>query len=204
MILAHSTLFLFRASSILILLAFIQTCRSGLLAAAQDAANEKQQVEAYFGPKLIIEPTRSHDRLLSFPIKFTAPTGESIGMFRALVIVPDTAWKFQKVELPSRSDLKVSARQQKRRDKDQDPSSAAQIIEITFSAGTRAIKDGLIGTMVFSVPTVLPAAPEPPTARIILTSPPEVEQSTNPADSPFALPPDATVNPAVGCFFFSH
>lgn len=153
--------------------------------------------------RLVLEKAAANNRVIRFPIHFTAAPGETVGAIRAEIQVPESSWKFQKVEPAARSNLKVSVRQPKRDGKAAGQGSPA-ILEVTFSGGSHVIRDGLIGTLQFLLPQPPPAPPDPPRAHILATLPPQAESSAGPAEAPFDLPPEPAANPSAGCFFFSH
>lgn len=152
------------------------------------------------GSKLVLgKAAVSREHSINFPMEFTAGPGETVGMIHAQISLPGSAWKFLKAEPASGSRLKISAKRVKR-----GSGQGEQALDLTISAGTHVIKDGVIGTLQFSVPQQQTAPPEPPVARILATAPPETEQVTTPSEAPFELPPQPPANPGVACFFFSH
>lgn len=151
--------------------------------------------------KLILgKPAVSRDRIMNFPIEFTAAPGETVGLLRGQITFPEGAWKFVKVEPISGSRLKVSAKQIKRGT----GKGSEAAFDLTISAGTHVIKDGVIATLQLSAPQQEDSPPVLPVAHILATAPPETQEVTSPSAEPFALPPEPPPNPGVACFFFSH
>ena len=156
--------------------------------------------------------SQSAGRKISLPLHFTAAEGETVGSIRAEIVVPEGHYEFDRVVLPKGSRLKVSAKKRKEESKDNDnegKGTRQTVIEATFSAGSRAIRDGLIGFLQLEVSKLgrAESAPKLPgiTIRKLKTSPPEPELLMGePSQRPLPMPSEPPTNPAVGCFFFTH
>ncbi len=149
----------------------------------------------------------------SFPLHFTAAVGETVGVIRAEIVVPEGDFEFDRVVLPKDSRLKVSTKkrnEESEKSKDNEGERTRQtVIETTFSAGSRAIRNGLIGFLQLDVSRQgkAEAVPKLPgiTIRKLETSPPEPELLMGePTSRSPSLPSEPPANPAVGCFFFTH
>ena len=146
----------------------------------------------------------------SFPLHFTAAEGETVGVIRAEIVVPEGDFEFDRLSLPKDSRLKVSTKNKKEESKNREGKRAQQtVIEATFSAGSRAIRNGLIGylQLVVSRQGRAESARKIPdiTIRKLETSPPVPELLMGaPSSRPPSLPADPPSSPAVGCFFFTH
>lgn len=149
-------------------------------------------------------------RKISLPLHFTAAEGETVGNIRAEIVVPEGDFEFDRVSLPKDSPLKVSAKKRKEESKDNEGKRTRQtVIEATFSAGSRAIRNGLIGFLQLDISKLgrAESAPKIPgiTVRKLETSPPEPELLMGePSQRPLSMPSEPPTNPAVGCFFFTH
>ncbi len=154
--------------------------------------------------------SQSAGRKMSLPMHFTAAEGETVGSIRAEIVVPEGHYEFDRVLLAKDSRLKVSAKKRNEESKDVEGKRTRQtVIETTFSAGSRAIRNGLIGFLQLDVAKQGRAASSRMisgiTIRKIETSPPEPELLVGePSQRPFPMPPDPPASPAVGCFFFTH
>ena len=156
--------------------------------------------------------SQSAGRKISLPLHFTAAEGETVGSIRAGIVVPEGHFEFDRVVLPKDSRLKVSAKKRNEESKDKDTEgkpTRQTVIEATFSAGSRAIRNGLIGFLQLDVSKLgrAESAPKIPgiTIRKLETSPPEPELLMGaPSSRPPSLPADPPSSPAVGCFFFTH
>ena len=174
---------------------------------AKGAASEARSSES----KLELgKSSQAANRKISLPLHFTAAEGETVGSIRAEIVVPEGDFEFDRVVLPKDSRLKVSAKKRKEASKDNGRERTRQtVIEATFSAGSRAIRNGLIGFLQLDVSQQGKAEPAPElpgiTIRKLETSPPEPELLMGePASLPPSLPSEPPTNPAVGCFFFTH
>jgi hypothetical protein len=180
-----------------------------VFAALPQASGEKQEpartgvAERKSESKLVLMAGRPGRGFVGFPMEFTAAPGETIGAIRAELVVPQGGSKLLKVELPPGSRLKVSVRQQKP-DKGGKAKRGEAALELNFSAGQHAIRDGLIGTLQFSLPALEGPAPQAPRLLLLGTSPPQIVEATPSSEAPSELPPGPVANPSVGCFFFSH
>ncbi len=149
-------------------------------------------------------------RKISLPLHFTAAEGETVGSIRAEIVVPEGHFEFDRVSLPKDSPLKVSAKKRKEESKDNEGKRTRQtVIEATFSAGSRAIRNGLIGFLQLDISKLgrAESAPKIPgiTVRKLETSPPEPELLMGePSQRLLSMPAEPPTNPAVGCFFFTH
>ncbi len=176
---------------------------------AEEVASETRSS----GSKLELgKSSQTAGRKLSLPLHFTAAEGESVGSIRAEIVVPEGHFEFDRVVLPKASRLKVSAkkRTEESKDKDNEGKPTRQtVIEATFSAGSRAIRNGLIGFLQLDVSKLGRAESDPKipgiTIRKLETSPPEPELLMGePSQRPFSMPSEPPTSPAVGCFFFTH
>ena len=171
------------------------------LLSRQNAEERGPEAKLDFG-----EPARTREREAAIPVYFRAPQGKAVGSIRAEVAVPQSLWKFQKAEAPKGSWWKISARQKKPAAKEE-PAKAGRflVMELRISAGSRAIREGLIGHLRFrSVQSGSPL-PGPLEVRKLEVSPPTAEPPET--EPPANLPPmtdEPPLNPAQGCFFFTH
>ena len=146
----------------------------------------------------------------SFPLHFTAAEGETVGVIRAEIVVQEGDFEFDRLSLPKDSRLKISTKKRNEENKNLEGQRARQtVIEATFSAGSRAIRNGLIGYLQLGVSRQgrAKSAREIPDINIrkLETSPPEPELLMGaPSSQPSSLSADPPSNPAVGCFFFTH
>ncbi|MBI4463704.1 MAG: hypothetical protein HY647_03270 [Acidobacteria bacterium] len=125
-----------------------------------------------------------------------------MGEIRAKLVLPEGPWDFRKVELPEKAHWKVSVRQRKQAGEPEGESPPPQtLLELTFSAGSRAILSGMLGLLRISLPE---EGTRPPhlTVAHLETSPPVPEVVGT--DTPLPLPQGPPINPAVSCFFFTH
>ncbi len=174
---------------------------------AEGATSETRSSES----KLELGKTsQAAGREISLPLHFTAAEGETVGSIRAEIVVPEGHFEFDRVLLPKDSRLKVSAKKRKEESKDNEGKRTRQtVIEATFSAGSRAIRNGLIGFLQLDISKLgrAESAPKIPgiTIRKLETSPPEPELlMSEPSQRPFSMPSEPPTSPAVGCFFFTH
>jgi len=83
-----------------------------------------------------------------------------------------------------------------------------RVIEMDVSYGSRAIRNGTLGFLVFSLPatgSATDALPEELAVEKLETGPPVPELvSPGSAPRPMPLPSEPPLNPAQTCFFFSH
>ncbi len=174
---------------------------------AEGAASEARSSESKIE---LGKSSQSAGRKLSLPLHFTAAEGETVGSIRAEIVVPEGHFEFDRVVLPNDSRLKVSAKKRREESKDNEGEPTRQtVIEATFSAGSRAIRNGLLGFLQLDVSNQgrREAVPKIPgiTIRKLETSPPEPELLMGePSQRPFSMPSEPPTNPAVGCFFFTH
>ncbi|MBI4444217.1 MAG: hypothetical protein HY649_12705 [Acidobacteria bacterium] len=143
------------------------------------------------------EATRSGRYEIVIPLHFVAPLEETVGNVHAELVLPGP-WKFQKAELPEQSRWKVSVRQRKQ---EREGATPQTVLELTFSAGSRAIVTGILGLLQLASTEEDAAVPSLEVAKLE-TSPPVQEVVGPEAASP--LPQAPPVNPAQTCFFFSH
>jgi len=202
---------LFEARSGVPKMAFRQAKGKG----SQDSGRQGSETRKPESKLTVGKPSVSRG-VVRFLLYFTAAPGETVGTIHAQVTAPEDSWKFLNVEPAAGSGMKVSAKQQRRDDSQKGKDQAGQAtLVLSFSAGGHAIRDGLIGTLRFSLPEPTEKTSgktsdkdlelKSPVARILGTSPPETEQIlTAPSGNSFPLPSEPSPNPAVSCFFFSH
>ena len=146
----------------------------------------------------------------SFPLHFTAAEGETVGVIRAEIVVQEGDFEFDRLSLLKDSRLKVSTKKRNEESENPEGKRARQtVIEATFSSGSRAIRNGLIGYLQFGVSRQgrVESARKIPdiTIRKLETSPPEPELLMGaPSSQPSPLSAEPPTSPAVGCFFFTH
>ena len=152
--------------------------------------------------KLVLEQAIFHGRTLAIPLRFSALPGETVGRIRAQIDLPDSPWKFRKVELLKNSRLKVTAREKKTGPQDAKAKNASHAIEVNFSAGSRDIPSGLIGYLLFAATDAQTPSPIAVSIAKLETLPPGPETAP---EKPLPLPTELPgYNPAPACFFFSH
>jgi hypothetical protein len=152
--------------------------------------------------KLVLgKPASSAERTIAIPLFFTAAEGETVGRIQAQIDLPEGGWKFGKAEPPKNSHLQVTAKQRmEEAGKRGEKSVRHAVIELSISAGSHAIRNGLIGYLQFSLPEMGTPPTGSPTVAKLETSPPVPEGA---AEKPLPLPTEP-IPPVVGCFFFSH
>ncbi len=156
---------------------------------------------------LVLEKAiRSSQREAKVPVQFTAAAGETVGLIRAQVMVPPGPWRFRKLALPKGSRLKASAKEKKPVETSGETKTSGQtVIEFSFSSGSRAIPNGLIGYLQFSLSEPEAELPESLLLARLETFPPESEaEPVASSEDSLPLPAEPPLNPIQSCFFFSH
>ena len=189
---------------LLLLAVVLGTWQRLALAAQEETGKEAAETERKPGPSLhFAAMSRLPEGEILIPLHFIAAPEETVGEIRLELRVPEGPWEFRKMELPEKSLWKVSvARRQRREEKGGEKPAPQTVWELTFSAGSRAIRNGWIGSLLFSVKGA--GAPAPPSLEVakLETAPPVAEALGG--DVPFALPDAPPINPAQTCFFFTH
>ena len=79
------------------------------------------------------------------------------------------------------------------------------MIEVTVSAGRREIPEGLIAYLRFRLDASDSPLPAGLAVASLESAPPTADsESASPAADFPPLPTDPSLNPSVGCFFFTH
>ncbi len=155
------------------------------------------------GPELRLgKLDRPPGRSASLPVYFRAGQARNVGSISAQVAIPKASWIFQMAEAPQGAWWKVSSKEKgEERSKD---SRGIIVVEVSFSAGNRALQDGLIGYLNFQVSP--PGSPMPPllSIRKVEVAAPSATLSKpgSPGEAPPVTPDQPT--PIQSCFFFSH
>ena len=177
---------------------------------AQEVASSSPNVQKRTSTLVVENSGKPQNGTLQFPLKFAAAPGETVGSLQAIVTIPSPEWKFKKIELTQGSRLKVSTKQKK-------IDGGQSIIEVNISGGSRVIRDGIIATILFSIPASAESlntttettgqfggdTPKPD-VRLVAVMPPETDSVSDDTPPPIAPPPPPEPNPSTGCFFFSH
>ena len=143
------------------------------------------------------------EHTMAIPLFFTAAEGETVGRIHTQINVPEGAWKFRKVEPPKNSRLQVTAKQTMEEPRESGAKNVRHtMIELRVSAGSHAIRNGLIGHLQFSLPERGTPPPGSLAVRKLVTMPP-VPEPEGASEKPLPLPTEP-IPPAQGCFFFSH
>ncbi|MGH9783668.1 MAG: hypothetical protein ACRD88_05735 [Terriglobia bacterium] len=175
-----------------------EVAETGRNPAPQSAQEQDSRPSLRFG-----DPTRAREREAAIPIHFVPRRDQPVGSVWADITIPAGPWRFQRAEAAPRSGWRVSATQKRQPARASQTANAGTEIELTVTAGRRAIPEGLLGFLRFR----LDAADSPlPTGLSV----PKIETAApNPEDAqaPASFPPtfsDPTLAPGVTCFFFSH
>ena len=174
----------------------VQSSEPGSVLRAQAAQERRAPSKLLLG-----EATPAGVRETVVPLFFQSAPGQTIGKIRAEVRVPQGWGQFRRVDLPKNAVWKASVK--RRTEKSADQRSSSTVLEVTISAGSRAIPDGLLGHLRFSGQQSgeLPL----PVVGKLETWPPEPEPvSRGPNEEPFPMPADPPLNPGLSCFFFTH
>lgn len=149
------------------------------------------------------DPTRPRAREATIPIHFAPRREQPVGSVWADITIPSGPWRFQRADAPPRSGWRVSATR-KRQTARASPSTAAPTeLELTVTAGRRAIPEGLLGYLRFR----LDAADSPLPSGLSVTKIETAVPDPDAAQTPTSFPPlfsDPTLTPGVACFFFTH
>lgn len=169
--------------------------------AAEDRCGRAQEGGQAQSKLSLGEAAPRGDREIAIPLHLAAAPNETVGRIRAEVLVPEGPWEFKRMELPKDAGWKASA---KERSEIEAGSGERQTwIELVMDAGSRAIPDGLLGHLSFSLRGTENQRPSGLAIRKLEVWPPETEIVENP--EPLAPPSELPIpNPQVGCFFFTH
>ncbi len=170
---------------------------------AERSATEPKQARLTLG-----NPASGQAGVVRLPLHFIAAAGETAGSIAAELVVPDN-WKFLKFENGPGMKLKASLKKEPKQNRGTAQPPGTVVIQLSLSAGTHAIHDGLLGMLRFSVSGspaqgVKQAGAKHVMIRLISTAPPATEQVNRSSEAPDSMPAEQPANPNVACFFFSH
>lgn len=169
--------------------------------AAEDSSDQAPEAGQAQSKLSLGEAAPRGDREIVIPLHLAAAPSETVGRIRAEVLVPEGPWEFKRVELPKEAGWKASAKE--RREKVAGSEGRQTWIELSMDAGSRAIPDGRIGHLSFSLRGTGNQKPSGLTIRKLEVLPPEPEvlRTYEPLAPPSELP---IPSPQQACFFFTH
>ena len=149
------------------------------------------------------EPTRPRDREAAIPIHFAPRRDQPVGSIWADITIPSGPWRFQRAEAAPRSGWRISATRKRQPSRTTPAAGAPTEIELTVTAGRRAIPEGLLGYLRFRLDSTDSPLPGGFSVTKIETAAPDANDE--PSSAPFPpLSSDPPLAPGIACFFFTH
>ena len=175
-----------------------EVAEAGRNAGQRSAEEQDSRPNLRFG-----EPARPRPREATIPIHFAPRREQPVGSVWADITIPSGPWQFQRAEAPPRSGWRVSATQKRQPARASQTTGGATAIELTVTAGRRAIPEGLLGYLRFRLESADSPLPTGLSVTKMETAVPEPDDPQAPAYFPPTFS-DPTLTPGVTCFIFSH
>ena len=137
------------------------------------------------------EAVRISSKQVALPLAFFAADSRDVGRIHAELAVPEGPYKFAKAEPSEKRRWKISAKQN------------GKVIDLDVSGGDRAITDGDVGRLVFTLPEGSAPDRVPLTVNHVHTQPPQAESAAPKSSGELPATPDSSA-PSPGCLFFTH